>query len=187
MVAVIGVLLAVAFLSFGDSSRGAPNRLLQVLPSDASYPPNLDRADIPILQSTTSDSFFRYKYSADRRAEFEVVSAREITIFVPTAGVEVHGPTGWEVVSQENRGEVWHLPAASRRDICFERPYFGLWRAFIRYHAPMTGVKRLGWRVRRAWTKGSFSGWTNFMADSEEHVLYSEVFDAQPVEPGDRR
>jgi hypothetical protein len=181
VIAVVGiaVLLPAAILSSGDDSVTRPDELLQLVSSQALYPTALDRADIPIAQRTTDDSFFRYKYSADRRAEFEVVSKRAISIFVPAAGVEVYGPTGWEMASQENRGEIWHLIAASPRDVCFERPHFGLWRAFVRYHAPMRGVKCLRWRIRRAWAQGSLSGWTSFLADSKEYILYSEVFDAQ--------
>jgi len=102
----------------------------------------------------------RQKYSPTRRVEFHVASSKDTSIFLLATGVQILTPSGWQMLSEEYRGEIWRLKSGVAREVCVERPEAATWRAFLRYGAEMKGVPLIKAQSREAWLNRSLSNWT---------------------------
>jgi len=101
----------------------------------------------------------RQMYSPTRRVEFVVSSTNDTSIFVLATGVQMLTESGWQVVSEERRGEIWRLKTGVAREVCVERPDAGVWRAYFRYGTAMKGLPLLNAEMKEAWLNRSLSNW----------------------------
>jgi len=102
----------------------------------------------------------RQKYSSTRRVEFHVTCSKDTSIFLLASGVQILTPTGWQVLAEEYRGEIWRLKFGVVREVCVERPEAATWRAFLRYGTEMKGVPLIKAQLREARLSRSLSNWT---------------------------
>ena len=102
----------------------------------------------------------RQKYSPTRRVEFHVACSKDTSIFLLASGVQILTPTGWQMLSEEYRGEIWRLKSGVAREVCVERPEAAMWRAYLRYGTEMKGLPLIKAQLREAWLSRSFSNWT---------------------------
>ena len=102
----------------------------------------------------------RQKYSPTRRVEFHVACSKDTSIFLLASGVQILTPTGWQVLSEEYRGQIWRLKSGVAREVCVERPEAAMWRAYVRYGTELKGVPLIKARLREAWLNRSLSNWT---------------------------
>jgi len=102
----------------------------------------------------------RQKYSPTRRVEFHVACSKDTSIFLLASGVQILTPTGWQMLSEEYRGEIWRLKSGVAREVCVERPEAAIWRAYLRYGTEMKGVPLIKAQLREAWLSRSDSNWT---------------------------
>ena len=100
---------------------------------------------------------FDGKYSPTRRIEFHVAATHDTSLFVLATGVQVHAPSGWQILSEEHRGEIWRLKSGYLREVCIERPQGETWRAYLRYGTEMKGVSLVRAQLKEAWSLRSFS------------------------------
>lgn len=102
----------------------------------------------------------RQKYSPARRVEFLVSSSKDTPIFLLATGVQVHTSSGWQISSEEYRGEILRLKPGLLREVDVERPDAEMWRAYIRYGTEMKGLPLIKAQLREAWLTRSLSNWT---------------------------
>jgi hypothetical protein len=146
---------------------GVPWRLLSRDRSQAGPPLRIDRARISdgsrgvgAPRPTVVPDDLRQKYSPTRRVELHVACSKGTSIFLLATGVQVPTPSGWQMVSEEYRGEIWRLKPGVAREVCVERPEAGRWRAYIRYGTEMKGLPLITAQLREAWLSRSLSNWT---------------------------
>ena len=101
----------------------------------------------------------RQMYSPTRRVEFVVSSTNDTSIFVLATGVQMLTESGWQVVSEERRGEIWRLKTGVAREVCVERPEAETWRMYLRYGTEMKGAPWISAELREAWLNHSPSNW----------------------------
>src|SRR5207244_12180453 len=83
----------------------------------------------------------RQKYSPTRRVEFHVACSKDTSIFLLASGVQILTPTGWQMLSEEYRGEIWRLKSGVAREVCVERLVAAMWRALLRSGMGVKGVR----------------------------------------------
>lgn len=126
----------------------------------------------------------RRKFDPRTRTGFRVTSPRDASIFVLATGVKVLRPTGWKVLAEEQRGEIWRLKSGVPREVCVEQPPDETWKAYVRYGTEIEGLPLLRSQLREAWTIRSLSNWTGKAWGGGrfrgEHELASEETDSPP-------
>ena len=154
-VALIGLAIGIPLLRlYGDRSQAPqPLRIDRARVSDAGLGVGAPRPNV------VPDDL-RQKYSPARRVEFHVACSNDTSIFLLATGVQVLTPSGWQMLSEEYRGEIWRLKSGGAREVCVERPEAATWRAYIRYGTEMKGVRLIKAQLREAWLKRSLSNWT---------------------------
>ena len=102
----------------------------------------------------------RRKFDPRTRESVLVSANRPAAIFVLATGVQYERDGRWWTETEEPRNEIWRLPPGAQREVCFERPAAGPWRAFVRYGTEMRGFALLGAQVREAWQTRSLRHWS---------------------------
>jgi len=154
-VALVGLVIGVPFLLLSRDRSQAP------------LPLRLDRARVHDIgvgggapRPNVVPDDLRQKYSPTRRVEFHVACSKDTSIFLLASGVQILTPTGWQMLSEEYRGEIWRLKSGVAREVCVERPEAAMWRAYLRYGTEMKGVPLIKALLREAWLNRSLSNWT---------------------------
>ncbi len=154
-VALVGLAIGVSFvlLSRDGSQVPQPFRIDRARMHDAGLGGAAPRPNV------VPDDL-RQKYSPTRRVEFHVACSHDTSIFLLASGVQILTPTGWQMLSEEYRGEIWRLKSGVAREVCVERPEAAMWRAYLRYGTEMKGVPLIKAQMREAWLNRSLSNWT---------------------------
>ena len=172
-VALVGLAIGISFLllSRDRSQVQQPLRIDRATMHDAGLGGAAPRPNV------VPDDL-RQKYSPTRRVEFHVACSKDTSIFLLASGVQILTPTGWQMLSEEYRGEIWRLKSGVAREVCVERPEAAMWRAYLRYGTEMKGVPLIKAQLREAWLNRSLSNWTGKAWDggrwSGAHELFSD-------------
>jgi hypothetical protein len=153
--ALVGSVMGVLFLRLdGDRSQTPP--LLRMDPA------KMREASLGggAARRTVVPDDLRQKYATAKGVAFQVTSSGANSIFVLATGVQIRTPSGWQVFSEEHRGEIWRLSSGVAREVCVERPEAATWRAYVRYGTKMRGLPLLRAQLREAWLTRTFSNWT---------------------------
>jgi len=154
-IAVLGLatVSALVWLASGQPHRPQVLRMERATTND-------DRPGIATPRTKVIPDYLRQKYASTRRAEFDVASSLDTSIFVLATGVQVHTPSGWQMLSEDYRGEIWRLKSGVAREVCVEQPEGQTWRAYIRFGTEMKATSLLKAQIKEAWNIRSFSNWT---------------------------
>jgi len=155
-VALVSLVIGIAFLLLSKDRSQAPPplRIDRARMYDGGLGGGAPRPNV------VSDDL-RQKYSPTRRVEFHVACSKDTSIFLLASGVQILTPTGWQVLSEEYRGQIWRLKSGVAREVCVERPpEAATWRAYLRYGTEMRGVPLIKAQLREAWLNRSLSNWT---------------------------
>jgi len=115
--------------------------------------------DVVRHNSVVADGYQK-KYDPRRRVDFHVTSSRDTAIFVLATGVEIQTPSGWKVVLEEPRNEIWRMKSGLAREVYVDGQPRETWRAFVRCGTEMKGPAWLWAKLRDAWRTLSFSNRT---------------------------
>src|SRR5215472_3484698 len=154
-IAVLGLATLAALIWLASNHPQRP----QVLRMERSRT-NDDRPGAAAPRTRIIPDDLRQKYASTRRAEFDIASSQDTSIFVLATGVQVHTPSGWQMLSEDYRGEIWRLKSGVAREVCVEQPEGQTWRAYIRFGTEMKGTSLLKAQIKEAWNIRSFSNWT---------------------------
>ena len=154
-VALVSLAIGIAFLLLSKDRSQAPPplRIDRARMYDGGLGGGAPRPNV------VSDDL-RQEYSPTRRVEFHVACSKDTSIFLLASGVQILTPTGWQMLSEEYRGEIWRLKSGVAREVCVERPEAAMWRAYVRYGTELKGVPLIKARLREAWLNRSLSNWT---------------------------
>ena len=154
--ALIGLAIGVLLLWLSAGASKAPPVLQCALVERFDRGPGVGAARGNIVYDD-----LRQKYQDPvRGGQLHVTCSEDTSIWVLESGVQVHTPSGWQTRIEDYRGEIWRLKAGMAREVCVERPYAAMWRAYIRYGTEMRGTALLKAQLREAWLTRSFSNWT---------------------------